>query len=66
MPIKNGEIIGSGTLQGDEIRFVCDKNHVLVGEEVIKCTDNRRWNATAPKCTGKGKLQIIWTDDLAD
>ncbi|CAB4031772.1 Hypothetical predicted protein [Paramuricea clavata] len=54
--IKNGEVIESRTLEGDEISFVCNENYLLVGENVLRCTSNGRWNASEPKCKGDQKF----------
>ena len=53
--IKNGKVIGSGTLEGDEIRFICNGNYLLFGENVLRCTNNGRWNVSEPKCKGNQK-----------
>ncbi|XP_028415817.1 CUB and sushi domain-containing protein 3-like [Dendronephthya gigantea] len=48
--IANGRVIGKGTVEGDEIAFVCDPNFIIVGEKVLKCTNAGSWNASYPKC----------------
>ncbi|CAB4020153.1 Hypothetical predicted protein [Paramuricea clavata] len=50
--IEDGQVIGSGFLEGDEISFLCNQNHVLVGEKFLRCTNIGRWNASEPKCKG--------------
>jgi hypothetical protein len=52
-PIKNGQKTGDGTYEGDEITFTCDQNFMLVGEKVLKCLGNGKWNASEPECKGK-------------
>ena len=51
--IANGHVIGNGTIDGDEIAFVCDPNYILVGEKVLRCTKAGIWNASYPKCESK-------------
>ena len=50
--IKNGKVIGSGTLEGDKIRFVCNENYLLIGEQVLECKNDGGWSASEPKCKG--------------
>ncbi len=53
--IENGQVVVDGVLEGDEIRFLCDQNYILVGEKVIKCMATGKWNASEPKCKGNRK-----------
>ncbi|CAB4000098.1 Hypothetical predicted protein [Paramuricea clavata] len=48
--INNGWIYGRGYLEGDMLRFRCKNDYIFDGEQLIKCTGNRRWNATKPTC----------------
>jgi hypothetical protein len=50
--IQNGRVIGNGKLEGDEITFICDENHAIVGQKVLQCTEDGQWNASIPKCQG--------------
>ena len=52
--IKNGEVHGSGSLEDNEISFICDQHYVLVGEKALRCTYSGKWNASEPKCIGTG------------
>ena len=59
--IKNGQVSGNGTQEGDQVIFVCDQNFVLVGEKVLRCISNGEWNDSEPECKGDHNLQIIET-----
>ncbi|CAB3988648.1 sushi, von Willebrand factor type A, EGF and pentraxin domain-containing 1-like [Paramuricea clavata] len=48
--IGNGWVYGRGNLEGDKLSFRCRTDYILDGEQFIKCTGNRRWNATKPTC----------------
>ncbi|CAB4020214.1 Hypothetical predicted protein, partial [Paramuricea clavata] len=48
--ISNGWVYGRGNLEGDKLSFRCRTDYILDGEQFIKCTGNRRWNATKPTC----------------
>ena len=50
--IKNGQVSGNGTQEGDEVIFACGQNFVLVGEKVLQCMNNGKWNASEPECKG--------------
>ena len=53
LSIEKGQVIGSGSLEGDQVRLVCDRNYVLVGEEFLRCTNSGNWSASEPICKGK-------------
>ncbi|XP_028418942.1 cartilage intermediate layer protein 1-like [Dendronephthya gigantea] len=55
--IKNGQVLGGGSLEGDEISFVCNKHYMLVGEKALRCETNGKWNASEPKC----KVEASWS-----
>ncbi|CAB3993731.1 Hypothetical predicted protein [Paramuricea clavata] len=48
--ISNGWVYGRGNLKGDKLSFRCRTDYILDGEQFIKCTGNRRWNAKKPTC----------------
>ncbi|CAB4040859.1 Hypothetical predicted protein, partial [Paramuricea clavata] len=48
--IGGGWVYGMGNIEGDKLRFRCRTDYILDGEQFIKCTGNRRWNATKPTC----------------
>jgi hypothetical protein len=50
--IGNGRVYGRSNLEGDKLSFRCRTDYILDGEQFIKCTGNRRWNATKPTCRG--------------
>ena len=61
--IKNGRVVGGGSLEGEKVTFVCDKNYVIVGQRALKCTGNGKWNASEPKCEGK-RIFILYNGFL--
>ena len=50
--ISNGWVYGNGHLEGDTLSFRCRTDYLLEGEPGIRCTGNRRWNASTPSCRG--------------
>nr|XP_058948028.1 protein mesh-like [Pocillopora verrucosa] len=48
--ISNGEVNGSGRLQGSHHRFSCRPGYSLVGQATLHCTDEGKWNASVPIC----------------
>ncbi|KFM61407.1 CUB and sushi domain-containing protein 3, partial [Stegodyphus mimosarum] len=40
----------SGVKAGDEVKYVCDKGHKLVGDEVRKCQLGGQWTGREPFC----------------
>ncbi|XP_028415814.1 cartilage intermediate layer protein 1-like [Dendronephthya gigantea] len=53
---KNGQVLGGGSLEGDELSFVCNKHYVLVGEKALRCKSSGKWNASEPKCKDCNKI----------
>ena len=50
--IKNGQVSGDVTQEGDEVIYACEHNFILVGEKVLKCMSNGKWNSSEPECKG--------------
>ena len=49
---SNGQLHGNTFLDGDEVKFSCDKNHDLFGNEKLRCVD-RAWDSAVPECKGE-------------
>ena len=52
-PTNGRQIVKKGYVFGGSVKFVCDKNHTLVGTDVIYCQANRSWSSFVPRCLGK-------------
>ena len=52
-PANGKQIVKKGYVYGGSVKFVCDKNHTLVGIHVIYCQANRSWSSSLPRCLGK-------------
>ena len=48
--IANGEAFGSNFTMEREVQFACDTGYNLVGENVVRCTEDGSWSADVPKC----------------
>ena len=48
--ISNGNVLGSGHVQGSRWRFSCHHGYALVGHDVLQCTEQGVWNASVPTC----------------
>ena len=49
--LENGDIQGEDFTFGSEISYVCNENHVLIGDDTRSCTENG-WSGEAPQCEG--------------
>lgn len=50
----NGETIYRDTRVGHEVEYVCHHGHLLVGQQVRKCTPEGVWSGRQPFCKGTG------------
>ncbi|XP_020611647.1 protein mesh-like isoform X3 [Orbicella faveolata] len=48
--ISNGDVHGSGHVQGSRWRFSCHHGYALVGHDILQCTEQGVWNASVPTC----------------
>ncbi|XP_013393808.1 sushi, von Willebrand factor type A, EGF and pentraxin domain-containing protein 1 [Lingula anatina] len=48
--LKHGAIIGNRFTFGSRISFECEAGYRLVGEPVLECADDGRWNGDVPRC----------------
>ena len=59
--IKNGQVVGKGNFEGDKIRFVCDPDYIIHGEETLRCTSTGAWNTSEPFCKRQVRTKQIST-----
>ena len=57
--ISNGNVHGSGNVEGSSYRFSCQVGYALVGSEMLYCTQEGRWNASIPTCL-RGERSIAF------
>ncbi|XP_013383226.1 sushi, von Willebrand factor type A, EGF and pentraxin domain-containing protein 1 [Lingula anatina] len=50
-PLKNGRVVGRGSLYLDRVRFFCDSGHILVGNESAICLETGQWSSKVPVCS---------------
>ncbi|XP_073244634.1 uncharacterized protein [Porites lutea] len=49
--IPNGQVYGSGSIQGSLFRFSCLAGYSLVGQsKTLLCSADGKWNASVPRC----------------
>ena len=60
LTVVNGQFAArSGTTFGQTATLTCDTGYIIVGEEIVTCTESGIWNASAVTCALIGKC-IIW------
>ena len=49
--IPNGQVYGSGSIQGSLFRFSCLAGYSLIGQSnTLLCNADGKWNASVPRC----------------
>lgn len=49
--IPNGQVYGSGSIQGSLFRFSCLAGYSLIGQSnTLLCNTDGKWNASVPRC----------------
>ena len=49
--IPNGQVYGSGSIQGSLLRFSCLAGYSLIGQSnTLLCNTDGKWNASVPRC----------------
>lgn len=49
--IPNGQVYGSGSIQGSLFRFSCLAGYSLIGQtNTLLCSGDGKWNASVPRC----------------
>ena len=56
--ITHGFVHGSGSLEGDRYRSMCEPGYSLIGDDTLVCTDTGVWNGSFPTCL-IGKLEEL-------
>jgi len=53
--LENGDIVTTNrNLYGSVATFSCHTDLLLVGNSIITCLEDKRWNGTMPSCNPKG------------
>ena len=53
---------GSGSLEGAQYKFSCQKGYSLIGVDTLACTDVGIWNGSLPTCLiGIRGIDVQWS-----
>ena len=47
---------------GDDLKYDCDANYEISGENPITCLSSGHWSSDAPECVGKLLLENNFSD----